>query len=240
MLLSKKLLISGLSLLTLSTASASYLTPSTNLSVLAQQIITYHESGAYVYDIAKVADQAQTYLEQRIQQNKALKDPKKLAVVLDIDETSLSNYRDLKALDFGGTAKMQNAAENRSDDSAIQPTLQLYRYAIGHGVTVFFITGRTEQSREATLKNLVNVGYTSVKSSTQNCENSPVSKQCLLYLRDGKFLNTSAIPYKTAMRKKLEQAGYDVVINVGDQYSDLAGGYSERTYKYPDYMYYIG
>lgn len=235
----KKLFISSLSLLVLSTASASYLTPVTNIDIVKQQVIHYHNSGAYICDVATVAHQAQSYLRQRIQENKALQHPKKLAMVLDIDETSLSNYEDLKQLGFGGTAKMQDEAEGRADDPAIQPTLALYKYAIKHNVTVFFITGRTEQYRRSTLKNLGAVGY-AVKGSVNNCENSAVSKQCLLYLRDGKYSHDSAIPYKTAMRKKITRAGYDIVANVGDQYSDLAGGYCERTFKYPDYLYYIG
>jgi len=237
--LNKKSFIPLLSLLALSTASASYLTPSTNLDVLKQQIVKYHKSGAYIHDISRVANRAEAYLSRRIQENKLLKHPKKLAMVLDIDETSLSNYNDLKHLGFGGTAQMQNAAEGHADDSVIQPTLALYRYARAHGVTVFFITGRAEQYRQSSIKNLLNAGYNSAKNSTQACENTQVSRECVLYLRNKKFLNTSAIPYKTTMRRKIEKAGYDIVINVGDQYSDLAGGYSERTYKYPDYLYYI-
>ncbi len=226
-------------LLVSTSAMASDLTPTTNLDTLKAQIVKYHDSGAYQYDIKTVADQAEQYLILRVNQNKKVHDSKKLAMVLDIDETSLSNYHDLLALSFGGNNNEVNAAEELGDDPAIDPTLQLYHYAINHGVTVLFITGRTEKSRSVTLKNLMQVGYRSVASSTQNCENQAVSNTCLLYLRDGKFLNTSAIPYKSAMRSKITQAGYDIVVNVGDQYSDLAGGYSERTFKYPNYMYYI-
>ncbi len=164
---------------------------------------------------------------------------KHLAIILDIDETSLSNYKDLKALGFGGTPQMQNTAEGRADDPAIMPTLKLYRFAIKHGISVFFITGRTESFRKSTIKNLVSTGYRDVMNATQACEDSgSVSPACNLYLRNGKYLNTSAIPYKTEMRRKITKAGYTIIANIGDQYSDLAGGYSLRTYK-SDYMYYI-
>ncbi len=226
-------------LLTSSAVFASDLTPTTNLDTLKAEIIKYHDSGAESYDIQKIADKAQGYLAMRIAANQALTNPKKLAIVLDIDETSLSNYHDLKTLNFGGTDEMQNVAEGRADDSAIAPTLELYRYAVANGITVFFITGRTESYRASTIKNLNDVGYTIVKNSVNNCENSPVSDTCLLYMRDGQYLNTSAIPYKSAMRHKITAAGYDIVINVGDQYSDLAGGYSDRAFKYPNFMYYI-
>lgn len=214
--------------------------PKVNLDSLKTEIIQYHTSGAYEYDIKQIADQAHTYLTQVIESNQKLTSPKKLAIVLDIDETSLSNYQDLKHLNFGGTYQMQDDAENKGDDTVIQPTLDLYRYAQANNVSVFFITGRKEPSRLVTIKNLIAEGYTSVKDSTDNCEKNKVSNNCTLYLRDGKYSDTSAIVYKVAMRKKIENAGYQIVINIGDQYSDLSGGYSLKTYKYPNYMYYIG
>lgn len=219
---------------------ASYLTPADNLDMLKHQITAYHSSGAYAYDVNKAANKALAWIKAEYQHNKKIKPKKRLAIVLDIDETSLSNYRDLKHLGFGGTAQMQNNAEDSGDDPAIVPTLTIYQYAIRHNITVFFITGRDESSRESTIKNLASAGYASVKDTMQNCELSEmVTPVCNLYLRDGKYLNTSAIPYKTAMRKKITKAGYTIIANIGDQYSDLSGGYSLRTFKYPNYMYYI-
>ena len=223
----------------MSTVNASDLTPTNNLSLLQHQVMQYHASGAYTYDIQKVASKALNYLKMRISTNKTLKSPEKLALVLDIDETSLSNYHNSKQVDFGGTLSMHIAAEAQANDPAIMPTLRLYQYAKAHDVSVFFITGRDENLRQATIKNLVDAGFSAVKHSTSICENERVSAKCTLYLRDRKYRQGSAIPYKTAMRKKIEQAGYRIVVNIGDQYSDLAGGYSERIYKYPNYMYYI-
>lgn len=222
-----------------SSATASDLTPATNLDLLKRQIINYHRSGAWEYELKKIADQAMAFLKKSVQENKQLKSPQKLAVVLDIDETCLSNYRDLKKLGFGGTAKMQNEAEGRADDPVIAPTLALYRYALKHKVRVFFVTGRLEKYRQSTIKNLKETGYTSVKSAVKPCENLPVNRRCLLYLRDRKNARNSAITYKTAMRKKITNAGYRIILNIGDQYSDLAGGYSVKSFKYPNYMYYI-
>ncbi|WP_201258103.1 HAD family acid phosphatase [Piscirickettsia litoralis] len=88
----------ALSLFTsLSTLSiAAQAVPLQNLDTLKQGIVKYHQSGQYDYDIARVIDQAQSYLSERVAENKASAHPKKLAIVLDIDETSLSNYNDLK------------------------------------------------------------------------------------------------------------------------------------------------
>jgi hypothetical protein len=37
----------------------------------------------------------------------------------------------------------------------------------------------------------------------------------------------------------VETQGYDIVANFGDQYSDLNGGFADRTYKIPNPMYYL-
>lgn len=220
-------------------AWATDIRPPMNLDNLKAQIVRYHQSGAYEYDISQVASKAQRYLKHVVHRNQQQKNPDKLALVLDIDETSLSNYAHIKQLNFGGNAQMQQKLQNKGTDQAIEPTLRLYKYAINNGITVFFITGRQESSRKPTLNNLKAVGYNTVKGSTEACETKPVSSSCLLYMRQGKFSNTSAIPYKSTMRKRIENAGYTIVANIGDQYSDLAGGYSQRTFKYPNHMYYI-
>jgi len=45
--------------------------------------------------------------------------------------------------------------------------------------------------------------------------------------------------YKTEERRKLEQAGYTIIANVGDQQSDLYGGSAECTFKVPNPFYLI-
>lgn len=37
----------------------------------------------------------------------------------------------------------------------------------------------------------------------------------------------------------LQQSGYRIVVNVGDQRSDLTGGYALKTFKLPNPSYYI-
>jgi hypothetical protein len=60
-----------------------------------------------------------------------------------------------------------------------------------------------------------------------------------MILRDGKYRKSTAIEYKTAMRKQIEAKGYDIILNIGDQDSDLAGGYADKAYKLPNPYYYI-
>ncbi len=50
----------------------------------------------------------------------------------------------------------------------------------------------------------------------------------------------SAIPYKSGERAKIEQQGFDIVANVGDQESDLRGGHADRAFKLPNPYYFLG
>ncbi|HWP92758.1 MAG TPA: HAD family acid phosphatase [Thermodesulfobacteriota bacterium] len=195
-----------------------------NLHLAKQAAIFYHDSGEYDYDLGVVAQKAQDYLEKRISENNKLKNKKRLAVVLDIDETSLSNYRHLLALDFGIIPEIYKETIMEAVDPVIPGTLELYKYAKLNGVAVFFITGRTEDLKVATIKNLNNAGYKDWNG---------------LFFKPSSYQQTSIIPYKSSIRKRIQESGYDIVLNIGDQYSDLAGGYSERSFKLPNPYYYI-
>ena len=44
---------------------------------------------------------------------------------------------------------------------------------------------------------------------------------------------------EAAERKKLVDQGYTIIVNMGDQMSDLDGGFAERTYKLPNPFYFV-
>ncbi len=195
-----------------------------NLDFLKKQLVTYHDSGAYVHGIQNEVNMAEEYLQKRVAANNESAHPKKLAIVFDIDETTLSNYDDLKALNFGGTPAMIEAAIAKGTDPAITPTLNLYQLAIKDNVAVFFITGRIQKLHDATFKNLQTAGYTSWQK---------------LSLKPNDYNQPSVVPFKSAERAQIVKSGYDIIINIGDQHSDLAGGSADRTFKLPDPYYFI-
>lgn len=194
----------------------------TNLASVKQVLIRYHDSGQYQQDINHAIDEGMRYLNKRIAQPDF--DAKKSAIVLDIDETSLSNYPDMKQLDFGGTLEQIRQAEDQGKDAAIEPTLKLYQFAKAHHIAVFFLTGRFEEERTMTAANLQAAGYHDWDQ---------------LVLRSGQNRHVTAAVYKTAIRKQFEQQGYDILLNVGDQQSDLAGRYADKTVKLPNPYYFI-
>jgi hypothetical protein len=49
----------------------------------------------------------------------------------------------------------------------------------------------------------------------------------------------ATIPYKSGTRAYIESQGYDIVADFGDQFSDLLGGYADKTFKMPNPNYYL-
>lgn len=198
--------------------------PTPNLSTFKSTLMRYHDSGEYAKDIEAVTQRALRYSKQRIADNQRSAHPKKLAAVFDIDETSLSNYANMRIMNFGGKPSAINKAERQGKDPAIPATRALYRYLTQHGVSVFFVTGRVESERAATQSNLNRAGYRGFKA---------------LILKPVQYNEPSAIPFKTSARRKIQAQGYDILFTMGDQYSDLKGGYADKTFKLPNPYYLI-
>ena len=92
-------------------------------------------------------------------------------------------------------------------------------------MTVFFITGRGEAHRAATEQNLKSQGYTNYAG---------------LALRSPAQSKEATIEYKSNARKTIADAGYRIILNVGDQFSDLKGSpAAELSVKLPNPFYYI-
>jgi len=63
-------------------------------------------------------------------------------------------------------------------------------------------------------------------------------KHTLTLLPAKQFPAATLVPYKTGARKDLEKKGARIVLNVGDQQSDLSGGHAKYTVKLPNPMYF--
>jgi predicted secreted acid phosphatase len=191
--------------------------------------ISYHKSGAYDRDLAAVTMQVGAWLMERAPR------VTRPALVLDIDDTALSNWEVIVANDFGrvfdGPCHTLPkgpcgwvAWDLRARSPAIPQTLALYKQARAFGVAAFFITGRDEPQRAATRKNLRRAGYIGYAG---------------LHMPPKGSHYPSAADFKTMWRKKIEANGYTIIANVGDQPSDLAGGHAERAFLLPNPYYRI-
>ena len=191
--------------------------PPRNLYLVKQELRAYVDSGQYKREIADVALRASKYLQKRIRHAKG----KKLAVVFDVDETALSNLPYLLANDFGFVPGRWDEWLEQGRAPALIPVQVVYDIAMSNKVAVFFISARKEAQRAPTEHNLRDVGYeswTNIYFKAADDERKD---------RD----------YKIATRRQIAREGYQIVANLGDQDSDLAGGFAERTYKLPDPFY---
>jgi hypothetical protein len=208
-------------------------------SDLTSALRGYHDGGQYDADLSTVDTQARAFM---LKQAKALRQkrkqrcsgkgkktsraaascaPLKLAIVLDIDETSLSNYTQLNLASFSNPTVALATAAVAGASPAIAPTLDLYRQARAAGISVFAITGRPAAIETQTRQNLTNAGYTDLAG---------------IFFKPG---SDQVIPFKSGQRAALEGQGYRIVANVGDQESDLAGGHADRSFKLPNPFYFI-
>ena len=212
------------------TTSGGFMAPGSqppNVGDAGRAALAYHDSGAYERDLAAVSSEAKAWIAS--QADKVARP----ALVLDIDETVLSNWEIIKLDDFGrpirGPCDLGSGApcgwaawDQLGRDPPIKPMLELFRSAKEAGVTVFFITGRPQSQRAATQRNLAASGYRGYAK--------------LYMVPDGSHF-ASAADFKTPIRAQIEAMGYTIIANIGDQPSDLAGGHAQKTFQLPDPFY---
>ena len=196
-----------------------------NLDALKAELKQYHECtckcGCYAKDLDHQADRAIAFLRSRAANHSP---QEKLALVLDIDETTLSNYEEMEKAGFAYDSAVFNAWVNSAKAPAIPGTLRIYKEAQRLGVTVFFITGRPDTERAATEQNLSAQGYKNWQQLFLRTAQSPKQTE----------------EYKSGARAAIVAQGYRIVLNVGDQWSDDRGKpQAEFFVKYPDPYYFI-
>lgn len=228
------------------TAPTSDFAQAPNLHHFKRQLVWYRCT-SYEADIAAVIAEAGAWIYRRAGEIA------KPAVVLDIDETSISNWPAIINNDFAyfpdgpcdlekrGVPCGDNAWHRKAEAPAIVPTRDLYRRlrcldAAGAStcvrVEVFFITGRRQR--------IVVNGETNVQFTLRNLKAAGFddAAEDHLFLR-GDDSHGTVVPHKTTARTSIEGQGYTIVANIGDQDSDLAGGHAERTFKLPNPFYWL-
>ncbi|MFI7098769.1 HAD family acid phosphatase [Streptomyces sp. NPDC050161] len=163
------------------------------------------------------------------------KHAKKPAIVLDMDDTTLLTYNYELQVGFHHTEEAQDKYLESTDMDPVFGMDRLVNWAHARGAEVFFLTGRKEAQRDWSVRNLKNVGY-----------GVPLDRSHV-YLKDKEHppaylpcgATCSTVEFKSGTRKHIESLGYRIVANFGDQYSDLRGGASDRTFKLPNPMYYL-
>jgi predicted secreted acid phosphatase len=207
----------------------------------------YSPDSAYAHETERIARGASAYL--RHQSHKKHHGQK--AILFDVDDTTLNTYSYEIYSNFvynpATNAYFVNAG-SASIFPAVPGMVNLEQRAVAKGYTVFFLTGRPTSQVDGTVANLKDAGYTVdannvyLKDSTAKTE--PWLKDCVVPAptptdpNATKFI-CSTTEYKSLTRQHIESLGYDIVGNFGDQFSDLNGGFADRTFKIPNPMYYL-
>lgn len=209
--------------------------PLENFAISRMRLLAYGEcsekSACYWADL----DAQYRRAEAALRMQAAAHHGEKLAIVMDIDETTLSNYCEMKREDFGYVASVYGPWEVSPEAAvAIPGALRLFHEAAEAGVKVFFITGRPGKPSAG------KVGGDETEATSRNLRAAGFDGWAGLALRTGEEIGMPTIAYKSSERRKVETQGYRIVLSVGDQWSDLEGeSKAEVSVKLPNPFYFI-
>ncbi|MGH2465994.1 MAG: HAD family acid phosphatase, partial [Candidatus Limnocylindrales bacterium] len=175
------------------------------------------------------------------------------AIVLDVDDTTLATWNYEIASNWDYVPASNATYVNGELFPAVPGMVKLAKIAKAEGYAIFFITGRGALQEAATLGNLtdsdsigLDAGYptpTTLSDGEDGLFTKPALADYPAYLTaackgdPGGVCTTDH--YKAATRAHIISEGYDIVANIGDQFSDLSGGHEDRTFKMPNPNYFI-
>jgi predicted secreted acid phosphatase len=169
------------------------------------------------------------------------------AIVFDADDTTLWTY-DMEdgAMHFNFDPQVQNDEWVIPGKFPATPGMvDFVAEVLDRGYDIYGITGRSASQEQATLDNLAKVGYEGF-----NADNFFTKFDATTPKPDYLDCHTSVDPnddpakcttveYKAGTRAFIESTGETIVLNIGDQYSDLQGGHALNSVKLPNPTYYL-
>ena len=220
-----------------------------NIDSVKKTIATYYgdpgtgiankTSSPYISEMDKIIKRASKDLKPAYQ--RAIRHHKKPAIVFDADDTTLWTYdMEVGAMHFNFDPALQDVWVQDQRFPATPAMVDFgAREADKIGYTVFGLTGRRRQPEGARhLGNLTKDGYTAYGRPVLHQVDRGRLVQQPSYIHCA-LAKCTTVEYKSQTRKHIESLGYDIKLNVGDQFSDLQGGYADHTLKLPNPTYYL-
>ena len=169
------------------------------------------------------------------------------AVVLDADDTTLWTYEmEDKEMHFNFDPALQNTWVMEKRFPATPGMVDFVDAVEDKGYAVFGLTGRSASQEDATLANLGERGYTQFNADNfftkfDSTHPKPGYLDCHTSVDPADDpAKCTTVEYKSGTRKHIQDdLGYDIVLNIGDQFSDLQGGFADETIKLPNPTYYL-
>ena len=186
-----------------------------NLREAKDSVKDYYDSGKYGEEMDNIFNDAKDQISN-------IEIKKNSAVIFDVDDTALSNYEISKKLDFGYDYTIVQDWVMSAKLPAIKQTKDFYDFLKSKNIKRIFLTSRNFDEYDATYKNLIDQGYTGFDT---------------LIVRSKLDKDLGSQNFKTKERENLTKAGYEIIATVGDQWTDLNGGFSGIKIKVPNYLY---
>ncbi|WP_374006895.1 HAD family acid phosphatase [Leifsonia sp. LS-T14] len=192
----------------------------------------------YIRELAGILSREKAQLKAGY--DRAIQHGQKPAIVFDADDTTLWTY-DMEVADmhFTFNPAEQDVWVQAQRFPATPGMVDFVNQAAAIGYTVFGLTGRNDDQKAATLGNLAKDGYTAFTSDRfytkwtgKGASQQPPYVTCAA-------ASCTTVEYKALTRKHIQDLGYTVTLNVGDQWSDLQGGYAQEALKLPNPTYYL-
>lgn len=219
--------------------------PVENFGVARYRLVEYGscigDAGCYWADLDAQFKRAQDILAAELGSPRPSRNGGKLAVIMDIDETALSNWCEMRREDFGYIGPMYSRWEVSLEAATPIPgALRLFRQAKAAGVAVFFITGRPGTPNQSAGSKSGTSNPDETAATARNLEAAGFHGWAGLSLRKGTENGMPTIQYKSLERRRIQTQGYEIVLSVGDQWSDLLGDpQADRSVKLPNPFYFI-
>lgn len=160
------------------------------------------------------------------------------AIVLDTDDTMLMTYdREVATMHFNFDP-VQNNLDVLNEVFPATPAMVAFENAArAQGFQVIGITGRSAAQQAASIENVTKVGYTGFTTANYFTKWAAGAQPSYITCVTA---SCTTVEYKAGTRKYLESSGgYDIALNVGDQWSDLQGGAADKSVKLPNPTYYL-
>jgi putative acid phosphatase of HAD superfamily subfamily IIIB len=228
----------------------------TNIDVLRQQLRNYYgdplgtgtfsPDSYYAKEARGVAAAGKRYVSHTGHTRKTK------AILLDVDDTALATWNYEIASNWAYNSATNATYVLGQLFPPVPGMVDMTTTAAREGYAIFYLTGRGAAQEQATLGNLTADGVgvdanfpkpTTLRNGEDGLFTKPAVADYPAYLKTACSADPNGscttVHYKSATRAHIESLGYHIVANFGDQYSDLKGGYADRTFKLPNPNYFL-
>ena len=193
-------------------------------------------SSPYITEMNRIVAKMKAALPREYVQSK--RTGKIPAIVLDTDDTMLETYDyEVAQMHFNFDPTLNNQDILAEGFPATPAMVSFENYARSIGFKVIGITGRSASQQTASIENVTKVGYTGFTAANYYVKWAAGAQPSYITCVTA---SCTTVEYKAGTRRHLEtDLGYDVALNVGDQWSDLQGGFADNIQKLPNPTYYL-